>query len=124
MWQKIGERIEQIRCGRNMSKAQFGEMIGMTGQNIGMVEKGKRRLSVEAIARICQETDVSADYLILGTVNPANDPVTTAALSGLSQEQIQIALDIIKRVAEFVNTEGGNEALIQEVARDRTGSKY
>jgi len=121
MWQKIGERLEQIRMGLNMSKVQFGKMVGVTGQHLGMVEKGKRRLSVEVIARICQTTGVSADYLLLGIVNPMNDPETTAALSGLSQEQIIIALDIIKRVAEFVNTEGGNEALIQEVSKNRAG---
>jgi len=124
MWQKIGERIEKIRKGLDMSKAQFGEMIGVTGQHLGMAEKGKRRLSVEVIARICKTTGVSADYLLLGNVNPTNDPATTAALSGLSQEQIQIALDIIKKVAEFVNTEGGNEALIQEVSKNRAGCLY
>lgn len=115
MWAQVGERVEKIRKGLNLSKAQFGKMIGVSGQYIGMIERGSG-LSVDSIVKICYTAGVSADYILFGMIDPAQDLVTTASLCGLSHEQIQIALDIIKKVAQFVNTEDGNEALIREVA--------
>ena len=113
---QAGERIRRIRHDYNMSIAQFGKVIGVSGQHLGKVEKGVHGLSVNSIIRICQETSVSADYILLGAIDPSKDSATATALSGLSNEQIQIALDIIKRVAQLINTENGNEALIREVA--------
>jgi len=116
MWAQIGERVKKIRKDRNLSKTQFGKILGVSGQYVGMVERGTQNLSVDLIVKICHDTGVSADYILFGVIDPAQDPATTAALHGLSHEQIQIALDIIKKVAQFVNVEDGNESLIQEVA--------
>ena len=125
MWTQIGGRVEQIRKGRDLSKTQFGKMIGVSGQYVGMVEKGKHGLSVDSVINICHKTGVSADYILFGAVDPVDDPATAAAVAGLSHEQIQIALDIIKRVADLINTDGGNEALIQEVAsQQRSGLAF
>jgi len=112
---QIGERIGKIRMERGLSKIQFGKMIGVSGQYVGLIEKGAHRPSAELIAKICFAAGVSADYILFGTVNSIDDPETAAALYGISYEQIQIALDIVKKVARFVNSGGGNEALIQEV---------
>lgn len=116
IWAQVGERVERIRKERKLSRAQFGRMIGVSGQYVGMVEKGRHSLSGNLIVNICHITGISADYILFGTVNPTQDPDTTVALNGISPEQIQIALDIIKKVAAFIKTEDGNEALIREVA--------
>ena len=47
--------------------------------------------------------------------DPANGPAALAELSELTHEQIQIALDIIKKITELIHTKNGNEALIREV---------
>jgi len=100
-----------------MSKEEFGRRIGMSRIYVGKVERGERGLSVDNVIRLCRETGVSADYILLGTFNPDDDPVTRAAVAELSREQIHIALDLIKRVADFIKTDGGNCALVHEVAR-------
>lgn len=114
-WTQVGERIVKIRKDRRLSQAQFGQMIGISGQYIGMVEKGAHGLSVESIVKICDATGFSADYILFGTIAPVQYSDTITALYGLSHEQIQIVLDIVKKVAQLINTEDGNEALIQEV---------
>jgi len=116
IWMQVGERIEKLRQERKLTKAQFGRLIGLSVHDVEMVAKGRKVLSGDVIARICDRFGISADYIMFGTIDPYSDPATTAAVSGLSHEQLQIALDIIKKVAEFVNTNGGNEALIQEIA--------
>jgi len=115
LWEKVGERIGKLRKERNLSKSQFGKMIGISGQYVGKIEKGINSISVDLIAKICDATSVSADYIIFGIIDTTPDIDEIASLHSLSNEQIQIALDIIKKVAQFINTSGGNDVLIQEV---------
>ena len=117
LWEDVGERIGKLRKERNLSKAQFGKMLGISGQYLGRLEKGTHSISVELIVKICNATGVSTDYIILGIIGSEQEITTAASLHGLSNEQVQIALDIIKKVAEFINTDGGNNTLIQEVLR-------
>ena len=121
MWKQVGERVERLRRDRKLTKTQFGEMIGVSGQYVGMIERGAS-LSVDSVIKICHMTGVSADYILFGAVSPAQDTETAAALHGLSHTQIRIALDIVKRVAELINVDDGNESLIQEVMRQQRHS--
>ena len=114
--ENIGKRIELIRKNLNMTKKQFGSMIGVSGQYIGLVEKGTHGLSVKAIVNICNEANVSSDYILMGITKPMNEAAAAASSVSLSPEQMHIAFDIITKVADFINTKGGNEALIREVA--------
>ena len=111
----IGERLCRVRKDKKLTKSQFGKMIGVSGEFVGLLESGGHDMSADLIIQICDLTGASADYLLFGTIDPARDVATNTAVYGLSNEQIQIALDIIKKVAQFVNTEDGNEMLIREV---------
>jgi len=62
----IGERIEKLRHEHNLSRRQFGKIIGISEQYLRLVEKGTRGLSVDSIVRICNRMNASADYLLLG----------------------------------------------------------
>jgi transcriptional regulator with XRE-family HTH domain len=115
---QVGDRVKGLRTERNLSKAQFGEMMGVSGQYVGMIEKGSG-LSADVVVNICREFGISADYLLFGNIDPA---AATVQLKGLTHEQIDLALDILKRVAHMVKTEDGNEALIQEVLRQQNAS--
>ena len=116
LWQNVGERLKKMRQERNLSQSQVGKMLGISGQYVGMIEKGINSISVKLIVKICDATGVSADYILFGVTDSEQEVTTAASLYGLSNEQIQIALDIIKRVEQFIKTENGNEALIREVA--------
>lgn len=115
MWSKVGERVAKIRTDRNLSKAQFGEMIGVSGQYVGMIEKGTG-ISTESVVKICKTMNVSADFILFGSINPMS---ITDSLKGLTPEQIGLAIDILKRVVQMVHMEDGNEALIQEAQRQQ-----
>ena len=109
----IGERIRKLRNEHNLSRRQFGKIIGISEQYLGTVEKGARGLSVDSIVRICNKMNVSADYLLLGA------DLSADALDGLSQEQIEIIIDIIRKMVQFANTEDGNEVLIRQLMRQQ-----
>jgi DNA-binding XRE family transcriptional regulator len=115
MWAQVGAHVAKLRTEQNLSKAQFGKLLGVTGQCVGKIEKGGS-MSAELIVSICRTMNISADYILLGNADPA---AIAVSLKGLTHEQIEIAFDILKRVAQMVNTEDGNEALILEVLRQK-----
>jgi transcriptional regulator with XRE-family HTH domain len=113
VWEEIGKRIKSLRDERNMTQEQFGALIGKSAQYISRIEKGQKA-SVELIVAICKETGITMDYLVLGIENPTAD---MAVLDGFSPEQIEISLDIIKKVTELIRTPNGNNLLIKELMR-------
>lgn len=111
---QLGERVSKLRRERNLTRSELGELIGISERDVGKIERGTHTVTVEVIAKICNKTGVSADYIIFGTV----DTITAiTALNGLTHEQAQIVLDIAMNVIKFLNTETGNNVLIQEVLR-------
>jgi transcriptional regulator with XRE-family HTH domain len=111
-WENVGKRIAELRSERNLSQVQFGKTLGISGQYVGRIERGTINISAKLIVKICDETGVSADYLLFGIIEPN---YITEALNGLSREQIQIVLEIIKKAANFIRSDGGNEALIKHI---------
>ena len=112
-WENVGKRIKELRRDRKLTQAQFGKLIGLSRQHVGKIEKGQT-LSVDQIAIICEETGVSADYIIFGIVDPlANHDL----LDDLTREQIDISLDVLKEVAKLIKAKNGNALLIKELMR-------
>ena len=62
----MDERIGQIRKALNMTQEKFAERIGLTGNFVWMLEKGKRVPSDRTIADICREFNVSDEWLRTG----------------------------------------------------------
>jgi len=112
----IGKRIESLRKDLKFSRAQFGKLLGISSQYLGMIERGVQGLSVNVIMSICKKTGASADYILFGK---SDSGAAVSSLSGLSSEQVHIAFELMDRVAAFVNTTDGNELLIQEVFRQQ-----
>ena len=111
---QAGERIGQLRRERKMSRAEFAELIGVSEQHVGRIERGSSAISVAVIMRICNAFSVSADYILYGSADPM---AAASALNGLSREQAQVTLDIAMNVITFLSTESSNNALLQEVYR-------
>jgi transcriptional regulator with XRE-family HTH domain len=120
VWERqVGERISKLRKERNLSRVEFGELIGLSERYIGKIERGNV-ITVDAIIKICRKMNVSADYIIFGN----HDPIAVVtALDGLTHEQAQVVFDIAMSVIKFLNTDTGNNALIQEVLRKHCQKK-
>ena len=111
-WENVGKRVRKLRNEHNLSQVELGKMLGISGQCVGKIERGKINISTKLFVKICNITGVSADYILFGIIEPNH---IAEALDGLSKEQIQIVLEIIQKVASFIRTDGGNEALIQKI---------
>ena len=66
---EIGNRIQQIRKKREMSKEDFAPLIGMFKSYLVNVENGDSGLTADRISKICEKTNTSADFIIRGIEN-------------------------------------------------------
>lgn len=98
---KIGERIKNIRENMNMTKESFAKQLGISGQYLGMVERGKSYLSIEKLKILCDITNLSADYILFGKDNNIKND-TKEILSEFSDDQLEIGCDMLKKLALFI----------------------
>lgn len=98
---EIGKRIKNIRENMNMTKESFAKQLGISGQYLGMVERGKSYLSIEKLKILCDITNLSADYILFGKDNNIKND-TKEILSGFSDEQLEIGCDMLKKLALFI----------------------
>jgi transcriptional regulator with XRE-family HTH domain len=61
----LGERLKQLRRERGWSQADLAARIGADAGQISRYENGHMTPSAEAVAKIAEVLDVSADYLLI-----------------------------------------------------------
>ena len=64
----IGGRLRAYRESLGMNRESFSEQVGLSPQFLAEAENGKKGLSAESIYKICSSSELSADYLVLGTL--------------------------------------------------------
>lgn len=98
---EIGLRIKNIRLNMNLSKQQLASMLGISGQYLGMIERGEGSLSVEKLQVLCNLTNLSADYILFG--KDTSVPLEIGkALSKYSDSQISSGLATLEKLAIFL----------------------
>lgn len=95
---EIGLRIREIRLNNGLSKQAFAGLLGISGQYLGMIERGNGSLSVEKLQILCNLTNLSADYILFGK-NPSLPLETKIALAEYSNEQITAGCEALKNLA-------------------------
>lgn len=103
MKKDIGKRIKITRESMKMTKEEFAKAIGISGQYLGIVERGGSCLSVEKLKLLCDFTNLSADYILFGKDNNLIDS-TNKKLSEFTDEQIERGCKTLKQLALFLKT--------------------
>lgn len=67
---QIGSRIKSIRTKNKLSQEKMAAKIGLESLTFYQnVEKGKNRLSIEKYIKICDEFNVTMDFVLRGKVS-------------------------------------------------------
>ena len=103
MKEEIGKRIRQIREDMNMNKECFAKKLGISGQYLGMVERGQCFLSIEKIKSLCDFTHLSADYILFGKDENLTSEVQQK-LADYSDKQIEVACNTLKDIAILIKS--------------------
>ena len=100
---EIGLRIRSIRINMGLSKHKLASMLGISGQYLGMIERGNGSLSVDKLQVLCNLTGLSADYILFGK-NTNLEHETNVILSTFTDEQIELGCDTLKKLAVFIKS--------------------
>ena len=111
-------RLKELRKFKKLTQKEFGEKIGVSGDTISSIEKGKRNLTERNISLICEKFDVNEEWLRDGigemfcqdeksivnelVVKYNLDDIVKSCLDvlvTLEPEEIKPLLDYIKKVA-------------------------
>lgn len=57
-------RLQMLREKRRLSRRTLAELCGLSGNMIGMYERGEKAPSVDALVRLADYLGVSTDYLL------------------------------------------------------------
>ncbi len=67
----FSERVLSLRKSANMSQTELGMAVGISYFAIGKIEKGERATSIEVLCALADYFDVSLDYLVGRSDDPA-----------------------------------------------------
>lgn len=63
-YKAFGKRLREYRLARHLTQEQLGELVGVSHQHIGMLERGKRSPSMEMLISLCYVLDCTCDSLL------------------------------------------------------------
>ena len=66
---EIGNRIRYIREELKLSQIAFAEMIGVSREHIGRIERNPKQPSLDVLTSISYYTGYSVDYILFGRDN-------------------------------------------------------
>lgn len=99
----LGLKIKTYRISINLTQAQFGERIGVSGAAVSFYETGTRTPSHRVLMRIANVMGVSIDSLLgkamFDPVSPPADNAVTLDITRLTAEQRRI----VRRTVELFN---------------------
>ena len=101
MKEEIGKRIESIRKEMKMTKEKFAKEIGISGQYLGIVEKGGSSLAYDKLKKLCEISGYSADYILFGKDKNLIKKTKTI-IEGYTNEQIKEACEILSKIGIFI----------------------
>jgi transcriptional regulator with XRE-family HTH domain len=108
---QLGARVRKLRIEHGFSQAELGARVGLSFQQIQKYERGKNRISVATLIRICGELEVSPGQMLEEIVEKiasgaAAEPVSlnaaraARALGTIRSDEVREAMfDLAKAIA-------------------------
>lgn len=96
-YKQIGYRIAQRRAELKIRQKDLAEKLDISNNHLSSIERGSQRASLEILVSICNELQMTPDYLLMGNMHSNNVPQNiTDGLRLCTQEDIEL-------LAEFTN---------------------
>ena len=63
--ERFGEKLEELREGKNMTREQLADQVGLTARHIAALERGERRPTLNTMEKLlrAQFPDLAAKYV-------------------------------------------------------------
>ena len=98
----VGLRIREVRESFHMTQAQFSEKCDISESFLAAVEGGKKSITSKTLYKICNSTNVSADYFIRGKGNGFETDTVLELISSMDKRPREGALRILREYADVI----------------------
>ncbi len=100
---EVGRRIRSVRESLNMTRDCFSERCDISESFLSDVERGNKGITSKTLTKICETTNVSADYILFGNNRSDSDvSVLLELFSKLDNRCIFHATNILKEYLQLV----------------------
>ncbi len=94
----LGHRIKTMRQGLGITQEELAHRLEVTPQHISAIELDKRVPSLNFLARLAEQLDVTTDYLITGDQRGAIDPIIAIMADNSLSDEAKKALTALVRL--------------------------
>lgn len=97
----LGTRIANRRKHLNISQNKLAEKLGISNNHLSNIERGRESPGLDVLIGICNELQVTPDYLLMGTMHPRGVPQNLIdSLSLCSNEDILLLEQMVHHMVE------------------------
>lgn len=79
----LGQKIRKLRNLHHMSQANLAELVDVSTNYIGQIERGDRKPSLETLVALCNALNTSMDYILSDSIPQNDDQLTLDILNKL-----------------------------------------
>ena len=98
----VGLRIREVRESFHMTQAQFSEKCDISESFLDAVEGCKKSITSKTLYKICNYTNVSADYFIRGKGNGFETDTILELISSMDKRPREGALRILREYTDVI----------------------
>ena len=101
----IGNRIRRQREKLSLTREEFAEQIEISPRFLAEIESGTKGMSAETLSKICEKTDISADYLLLGRQSTGGlQTPAVEMLSKIPPQYSEMIEDVLRAFIQTIKT--------------------
>ena len=100
----MGIRVREYREKLNYTMEEFAEKLDITPRFVSDIELGKKGMSIDTLIKMCELLSVSADYLIWGKGEKAENNIA-ALTAELSDDEMKHAEDLMRTFVKAISEE-------------------
>ena len=96
--ERFGKKLEELRDGKNMTREQLADLVGLTARHIAALERCERRPTLNTLEKILRTLGAPTEWLIypeLEEKNPRLDEIMHTAAT-FSPEQQEFLLGVMR----------------------------
>lgn len=99
---KVGKRVRSARMMNDLTQENLGDMLGISAQAVQKIESGRNSLTVSSLIIICDELNVTPEYILHGTKKTERDfEVSFETMTG--EQKIHLLFRLILYISKVDN---------------------
>ena len=92
----LGNRIRIAREKKGITQEELAERVNISPSHISVIERGVKTARIDTVARIANELDVSADYLLQDLVKRSRESQLLSSIMDLPETDRNRLLNAVK----------------------------